>query len=150
MNILFVCTANISRSFMAEKLMQHEIDRRRLKGISVKSAGVFASPGAPADPVMIAYLVDHQINASDHLSRQLQEADIVWADHILVMEKAHAEEIIRTWPTAEAKVDLLGRYVSMDQTSDDVIDPFGRSPYHYRLSQSQITLGVKHFIDTKL
>ena len=95
MNILLVCTANISRSFLAEKLMQHEIGRRRLEGISVKSAGVHASPGAPADPRMIAYLRDHQIEAPDHLSRRIQEPDIVWADRILVMEKVHAAEIVR-------------------------------------------------------
>ena len=150
MNILFVCTANISRSFLAEKLMRHEIGQRRLEGISVKSAGVYANPGAPADPQMIAYLADHQVDASGHLSRRIQEADIVWADHILVMEKAHAEEIVRTWPQAERTVDLLGRYVSMDQSSDDVIDPFGRTAYHYRLAQSQITLGIKNFIETQL
>ncbi len=150
MNILFVCTANISRSFLAEKLMRHEIGQRRLEGISVKSAGVYASPGAPCDPIMAAYLADRQIEHSPHLSRRIEEADVVWADRILVMERTHAEEIVRAWPLAEGKVEPLGRYVSMDSSSDDVIDPYGRTPYHYRLAQSQITLGLKNFIETQL
>ena len=55
-----------------------------------------------------------------------------------------------SWPQAAGKVDLLGRYVSMDHTSDDVIDPFGKTLYHYRLAQSQIELGVKNFVKTRL
>lgn len=150
MNVLMVCTANVSRSFLAEKLMSHEITRRRLKDVRVRSAGVYASPGARPDSKMVAYLEIKGIPVSDHKSRRIHQDDIHWADRILVMEKAHADEIVRQWPGAADKVELLGQYVSMDLSADDVIDPFGRSSFHYRLAQSQITLGVRHFIETRL
>lgn len=150
MNILFVCTANISRSFLAEKLMQHEIKQRRLNDVFVKSSGVYANPGWPPDPAMVEYLEQKKIVASAHVSRRIQEEDVRWADYILVMEQGHASEIVRMWPDAEKKVDLLGRFVSMNGSADDVVDPYGRTPYHYRLAQSQIVMGVTHFIETRL
>ena len=150
MNLLFVCTANISRSFLAEKLMKYEIEKRSLDNVSVQSAGVYANPGYPPDPKMVEYLTENDIPVSEHESRRIQEEDILWADYILVMEKAHAKEIISLWPEAKNKVALLGQFVSGDQTADDVVDPYGRTPFHYRLAQSQISLGIRNFIETRL
>jgi protein-tyrosine phosphatase len=146
MNVLFVCTANISRSFLAEKLMQHEIETQHLNSVSVQSAGVYASPGSAPDPKMVEYLIDNDISVSTHESRRIQEADIFWADRILVMEKTHALEIISLWPEAKNKVALFGRYIAGDSSEDDVVDPYGRAPYHYRLAQSQIAMGIKNFV----
>jgi protein-tyrosine-phosphatase len=150
MNVLFVCTANISRSFLAEKLMQHEIEKQKLNNVSVQSAGVYARPGFSPDPKMVEYLIDNDISVSAHESRQIQETDICWADHILVMERAHAIEIISLWPEANKKVALFGSFVSNDSSEDDVIDPYGRAPYHYRSAQSQISMGIKNFIKMRL
>ncbi len=150
MNLLFVCTANISRSFLAEKLMKHELEKQRLNNVSVQSAGVYASPGSWPDPKMVEYLMDNDISVWAHESRRIQAEDIRWADHILVMERAHAIEIISLWPEAKNKVALFGRFVSSDQSEDDVIDPYGRTPYHYRLAQSQISMGIKNFIKMRL
>lgn len=150
MNVLFVCSANISRSYLAEQLMRHEMKKRQVNGVEVKSAGVYANRGYPPDPIMVEYLKDLDIALNAHESRRIEREDIFWADHILVMEGAHATEILRTWPEAGDKVDLLGRFVSGGQAADDVIDPYGRSPYHYRLAHAQIALGVKNFIETHL
>ena len=150
MNLLFVCSANISRSFLAEYLMKHEIEKRQINSIKVKSAGVYANPGYPPDPNMLEYLKDQDIIVGAHESRRIEKEDVIWADHILVMETAHAQEIVRMWPGAGDKVDLLGRFVPGGQSADDVVDPYGRTPYHYRLAQAQISLGVKKFIETQL
>jgi len=150
MNVLFVCSANISRSFLAEQLMRYEMKKRQVNSIKVKSAGVYANPGYPPDPNMVEYLKDLDIVSGAHESRRIEGEDILWADHILVMESAHAAEIFRRWPEAGDKVELLGRFVSGGGLADDVIDPYGRSSYHYRLAQAQISLGVKNFIETHL
>jgi len=150
MNVLFVCTANISRSFLAEQLMRNEINQRQINSIKVRSAGVYANPGYPPDPHMVEYLKDLDIISGAHESRRIEKEDILWADRILVMENAHAAEIVCMWPEAGDKVDLLGRFVSGGQTADDVVDPYGRSPYHYRLAQAQVSMGVKNFIEACL
>jgi protein-tyrosine phosphatase len=141
MNILFVCTANVSRSFLAEKLLINELGS--LKGVSVSSAGLYAFPGSPPDPVMVAYLLGKRVPAEGHSARQVRIEDIRWADMILVMQKDHAADLEKTWPEARAKTKLLGIYIAGALGGDDIVDPYGKSPYHYRLAQSQITLAVK-------
>ena len=61
MNVLFICTANVSRSFLAEMLLRHEIDRKNLKDVFVSSAGVLAAEGYPPDSKMIEYLLNLDI-----------------------------------------------------------------------------------------
>ena len=72
MNILFVCTANISRSFLAEKLMKYKMDQLQLKDVSVSSAGVFAIPGSPPDSRMVEYLQDMNIPFDEHESKTVR------------------------------------------------------------------------------
>jgi protein-tyrosine-phosphatase len=60
------------------------------------------------------------------------------------MENVHARTIESSWPEAAGKVELFGKSISGDWTEDDVIDPYGKSPYHYRVAQSQISLGVQN------
>ena len=145
MNILFVCSANICRSFLAEMLTKDEIEARNLENISVASAGLFAQPGSPPDPEMIKYLKEMGISVNEHLSRKIEKEDVDWADHILVMEKMHADLIRETWPEAGEKVELLGAYISRPEMVDDIIDPYNRTSFHYRLAQSQITMALKAF-----
>lgn len=141
-----MCTGNISRSFLAETILTHEIERRRLHNISLSSAGLFAYPGNPPDPKMVAHLSEMGIPIKRHDARQMTRQDVAWADQIMVMENEHALMIRRLWPEAADKVELLGNYISQGQDPVDIVDPFGRSPYHYRLAQSQITLAVRSLV----
>lgn len=143
MKVLFVCSGNVSRSFLAEALLRHEMGRLGRTDVSVSSAGLYAFPGSPADPKMVQYLESLDIMASPHEARQVSPEDVDRADLIVVMEKRHAQEIARQWPGTEAKVELLGKSLAGIPVEDDIVDPFGRTPYHYRLAQSQITLAVK-------
>jgi len=144
MNILFVCTGNVSRSYLAEMLFKHEISRNRMHGIHAASAGILEYSGVPADPVMVNYLTGMHIPAGDHLSRTISREDVEWADRIFVMENKHREFIKDRWPNAGNKVERLGRYLSPEQPEDDIIDPYGKSPQHYRVVQSQIESAVKN------
>jgi protein-tyrosine-phosphatase len=146
MNILIVCTGNISRSFLAEMLLENEVKENNLDNVSISSAGLFAQPGNHADPRMVKYLLDEGIPMKNHKARQVEKEDIDWADLILVMENGHADMIEELYPEAKDKVELLGKYISDGQTVDDIADPFGRSPYRYRLAQAQITLAVRSFV----
>lgn len=72
MNILFVCTANVSRSFLAEKLLKNEVERLRLDNISILSVGLFAYPGNPPDPKMVDYLSEKGIPVERHEATQIK------------------------------------------------------------------------------
>lgn len=146
MNILFVCSANICRSFLAEMLTRNEVDEGNVSNLSVASAGLFAQPGSPPDPQMVQYLTEIGISVSEHQSKKLEKEDVDWADHILVMEKEHAEIIGESWPEVGEKVELLGSYLTHTEMVDNIVDPYNRTSFHYRLAQSQITLALKAFL----
>jgi len=143
MNILFLCTGNISRSYLAEMLFEHEIDKHHSKGIFVSSAGILDNEGMPADPVMVEYLIKLNVPTGDHSSRTITEKDVEWADHIFVMENRHRQYIHEFWPEADYKVERLGKYIASDHAEDNIIDPYGHSAHYYRVAQSQITSAVK-------
>jgi len=146
MNILFVCTGNISRSFFAERLFKNEIKIKGIESVSAASAGVAAFPETPGDPEMVAVLKKMGIDADNHKARMITKMDMDWADFVVVMEKRHKEILKKEWPEESNKIQLLGRYISSGQIADDIFDPFGKSSYHYRSAQSQITLAVKHLV----
>ena len=144
MNILFLCTGNVSRSYLAEALFKNELQSlKQSDGFSVVSAGLRAFPGSPPDPNMEAFLTERGIEGRGRGARQVRKVDLEWADLILVMEKSHVESIKQTWPRESGKVKLLGAYVPSALGEEDIADPHGRSPYHYRLAQARIALAVK-------
>ena len=142
MNILFVCSGNVSRSFLSEALLRSELRSLKVEDVSVRSAGLYAFPGSPPDPQMTAYLSSVGVSFEPHEARQMSKQELDWADLVLVMERRHEADLEKLWPEAKLKVQLLGKYVA-GGWEDDILDPFGNSPYHYRLAQSQITLAVK-------
>jgi len=146
MNILFVCSGNISRSFLAEMLLKNEIARLKTDDISIASAGLFAYPGNPPDPDMVDFLTRMEITVKKHAAKQIAKQDVDWADLIIVMEKDHAAGINKMWPEVKGKVELLGSLILEGQNPDDIIDPFGKSTYHYRLVQAQISLAIKNLV----
>jgi protein-tyrosine phosphatase len=142
MNILFVCSGNVSRSFLAEALLKSELKALKIDEVSVSSAGLYAFPGSPPDPEMTAYLASTGVSFEPHEARQMSKQEADWADLILVMERRHEADVEKLWPEVKPKIHLLGKFVA-GVWEDDILDPFGKSPYHYRLAQSQIALAVK-------
>ena len=147
MNILFVCSGNVSRSFLAHKLLEKEIETHSLYNISVSSAGLWAYPGNPPDPKIVEHLLQKGIRVKGHKARQINQEDVEWADHILVMEKNHREALAEKWPEAKEKVELLGKFASAGLAEDEIIDPFGKSKYHYRLAEAQITVAIENLVE---
>ena len=145
MNILFVCSGNVSRSFLAESLLKCELKSLRVEDVAVSSAGLYAFPGSPPDPQMAAYLSNMGVPFEPHEARQMSKQELDWADLILVMERRHEADLDKLWPEAKMKVQLLGEYLA-GGWEEEIQDPFGNSPHHYRLSQSQITLAVKSLV----
>jgi len=146
MKILFVCSGNISRSFLAEILFENEVEQVGADHIFASSAGLFAYPGNPPDSRMVDYLAGLGLSEKGHSATQVTREAVDWADLIMVMEQDHDLTIKKLWPEASHKVKRLGEFISDGQDADDIIDPFGKSPYHYRLAQSQISLAVKSLV----
>jgi len=131
---------------MAEMLLRDKVRKHNLYNISVSSAGLHATPGYPPDPEIFKYLFRIGVPTGNHSSKAVTEEDLNWADLILVMEKKHLEMINTYWPGHEDKVKRLGGYISGDMEPDDVVDPYGKTPYYYRVTQSQITLAISNLL----
>jgi protein-tyrosine phosphatase len=139
--VLVVCIGNICRSPTAEYLL-----RERLRGrtTTVDSAGLAALAGNRIDPRAGDLLAEHGIDASAHRARQLDEAAILAADLILVMQRAHLASLARYSPHAVGRTFLLGKW----QGDREIPDPYrkGRDAFEhaYRLIEEGVDAWHKH------
>lgn len=101
-SVLFVCTGNVCRSPLAERLL-----RARAPHLTVTSRGTFSLQGSPMDADMAAELALLGGDASGFRSRQLAAADLE-ADLILVMGPEHLDVIRDEVPAARRRAGLLG------------------------------------------
>jgi general secretion pathway protein A len=107
MKILFICTANICRSFIAERIFRKKSDENGRSDIEVSSASLIDMESAPADPRTFDILEEKGFDGHGHKSRLLTEDMVAGADKIIVMETIQKEMIIDKYPDAEDKIYLL-------------------------------------------
>lgn len=134
--ILFVCTANICRSPMAAALMRHHLTEMSLSGeVTVKSAGVWAIPGARASEGGSTVLEQRGISLEDHRSQQMTADLLREADIVLVMEEEHRRSLFYMEPKHLRKVFLLSEMVGR---SDGISDPYGGPLEGYTRTAAQL------------
>ena len=144
MKILFVCTANICRSFMAERIFRKKSEENGRSDIEVSSASLVDMEGSLADPRTIDILTRKGFDGHGHKSRLLTEDMVAGADKIIVMETIQKEMIIDKYPDAEDKIYLLKSFSGdVDRSNDNIKDPYGLSSYHYRLCFAEIYMAVE-------
>ena len=134
--ILFVCTANMCRSPMAEGLLQAKLKREKRDGeLRAESAGVWTDDGNRATDLAIQVMAGRDIDMSGHRSRVVTEDMVRDAALILTMTRSHAEAIRAEFPTYRAKVYLLSEMVG---DAWDVEDPVGGTLQQYEMTAQDI------------
>jgi protein-tyrosine phosphatase len=142
--ILFVCSGNLCRSFMAERIFRKQLKKRDLHCVQADSAGLLDLGGAGADAHAVAILREKGIDGSRHRSRVLTAELVAEADSVLVMEEAQLDELLRRYPDGEGKVRLLKSYSPQGGGAGlDIRDPHGLSPYHYRTCFAEIYFSLE-------
>jgi len=147
MRVLFVCNANIVRSFMAERILRNRLKGRAAPAPSVSSAGLLDMNGAPADPMARLILRENGIDDESHRSRLLTEEIVSDADLIITMEAVQLTTIEKRFPESRKTLRVLKSYLTdYDPQDGDIADPYRRSAFHYRLCFAEITLCVEAMI----
>ena len=143
MKILFVCTANIVRSFMAERILVGRLEKDKKTHIQVSSAGIIDMEGAPPDSISRDILHEHKFNGDDHISTLLTDEMVTDANMIIVMENIHREILYNKYPESKGKIYLLKSF-SRDYSEEygDIKDPYKLSIFHYRLCFAEIYMAI--------
>lgn len=89
---------------MAEALL-----KEKAADVEVKSAGLFATAGAPVSQQAVNVLSAKGITL-DQTSTPLDDELIAWADLILTMTTNHKHLVLSHYPESEGKVYTLGEY----------------------------------------
>ena len=97
-SVLFVCTGNICRSPVAEKLFRAGLDPRA--DVTVASAGTRAMVGYPIDPPSAAALAAMGVDPDGHHARRLTSQLASHAELILTASAEHRSVVLTATPLA--------------------------------------------------
>lgn len=117
-SILVVCTGNICRSPLGERLLQQQLPL-----LNIASAGICALAGHPADPHAQRIAATHGLSLDDHVSRPLTAAMMREYDLILAMESGQINRISLIAPEMRGKALLFGKWLR----EQEIPDPYGKS-----------------------
>ena len=135
--VLFVCTANICRSPMAEALFRDLIVREVPggKGWQVASAGTWAVNGQRASDNSVKVMANRSLDISAHRSKIITAELIANFDLILVMEAGHKEALRIEFAKAASKVFML---TELSGPAVPIVDPYGASEDRYEKTAKEL------------
>jgi protein-tyrosine phosphatase len=118
--VLVICYGNICRSPFAAELLA-----ARVSGLDVRSAGLEAREGKPAEAAAERVARSFGVDLERHAAHRLETADLEWADLVLGMEGHHLANLRRRWPAARGAHHILGDFLLGSPHTID--DPYGQS-----------------------
>jgi protein-tyrosine-phosphatase len=129
-HLLFVCTANICRSPLAEGYFRNRLQELELDDWSVSSAGTWAEQVRGASRYSVEVMADRGIQIDSHQARMINETILADADLVLTMESGHAEALRAEFPGQAYKVHLLS---AMAGPEYNISDPYGGPRTEYEM-----------------
>lgn len=108
--ILFVCTGNICRSPLAEKVLRARLASNPGEQFVVASAGLQGVVGAPMD-ALPKQIAERAGAVSDHAARQITASILRASTLVIAMTREQRSEIAREFPFALKRTFTLSEFV---------------------------------------
>lgn len=145
--ITVICTANICRSPMAERLLAHALaaESPPLSCASVVSAGVAASNGEPPSINSVKALKSVGLDLSDHRSQELSNDLLQRSSVVFCMTTDHRDAIHRFYDPGNTPV-LLFRQPFSD-THCEIPDPFGQDLAAYTEARDSMVEAIPAIVE---
>ena len=120
--VLFVCTANLSRSPMAEVMLRRELED--WDEIVVGSCGTKSVPGFKPTPETLTVLQTHGYPTAGLVTHRITASMVNRANFIFVMGEVHLKALKHCYPKAAGKVYLITDFSEDEHLRGvDVLDP---------------------------
>lgn len=135
-----LCTGNICRSPMAAAVLRAGL-RPLSPAIEVRSAGIAALGGYPADPDALRLMDERGLDIRAHRALQFSGQLGLASDLILVMTAEQRHYVEAHWPLLVGRVYRFGHWGDFD-----VDDPYQRGESAFRKALKSIEAGVEPWL----
>lgn len=145
--VIVVCTANICRSPMGEKLLQHALaaEPEPLRSLQVVSAGVAAGRGQPATENSVAALKKVGLDLSAHASQPLTQAMLDRAVAVYCMTESHRTTIELAFDRPPKNLHLFREFIGRDGDAE-IPDPYGGNFREYEACRDSLVEAVPSLV----
>ncbi|MCQ2398924.1 MAG: hypothetical protein MJ072_00265 [Clostridia bacterium] len=119
MKIMFVCSANVVRSAMAEIMFNEKAEKAGIDVVAV-SAGINAVDGLPMTVSALNALRLRGYDGEDFNSKSISDEEFSACDHVFVLSKQ-----LKFRLPYDKKVEGLGEFLSLSEVKDPAGKDFG-------------------------
>ena len=145
--IVFLCTANVCRSPMAEKLFEEGLSKSDSKqNIKVFSAGISAMDGDKASENSIIACEEIGLDLSEHRSAALTRATVENASAIFCMTESHRALLNMYFEVPEnTSIFLMREFI--EGSSKELPDPYGQDIEVYRQCRDRMKEAIPSLLN---
>jgi protein-tyrosine phosphatase len=145
--VVVVCTANICRSPMGARLLQHALaaEPEPLRSLQVVSAGLAASRGQAATENSVAALRKVGIDLNGHKSQPLSQSLLDQAAAVLCMTEGHRVAIESGFERVPKHVHLFREFLGAEH-DPEIPDPYGGDFREYEYCRDSMVEAVPSLV----